>query len=62
MYVTRLTVGSSPARAQLVDEHPVCGGWLKDQISRLKKGCKNLMTRFSMYTFKPALLKKMRGA
>ena len=22
MYVTRLTVGSSPARAQLVDEHP----------------------------------------
>ena len=41
MYVTRLTVGSSPARAQLVDEHPVRGGWFKDQISRLKKGCKN---------------------
>ena len=39
-YVTRLTLGSCPARAQLVDEHPVFGGWLKVQISRPRRGCK----------------------
>ena len=39
-YVTRLTLGLSPAKAQLVDEHSVFGGWLKVQISRLGKGCK----------------------
>ena len=45
----------------LLREHPVVGEWLKVQISRLSRGCKNLMTRFSMSPFKPAWLKKMQG-
>ena len=41
-FVTRsgLTLGSCPVRAQLVDEHPVFGGWLKVQISWPRRGCK----------------------
>ena len=40
MLRTCMTLGFSPAKAQLVDEHSVFGGWLKVQISRLRKGCK----------------------